>query len=101
MRVGRRIWLFLVLWVCALTAEAYEAREVVNDIADLIENSTFYRNYRWVVTESSLRPFRGDARFQELVRRLHSDWQPDLSALRDGLRRPPPTLPTPDQYFTR
>ena len=72
------------------------------DIAiDLIESSTFYRNYRWVVTEPSLRPFRGDARFQELVRRLHADWQRDLTALREGLRRPPPTLPTPDQYFTR
>ncbi|MBI4893825.1 MAG: tetratricopeptide repeat protein [Acidobacteria bacterium] len=66
---------------------------------DEIFGSPYYRNYRWVVTEPSLRPFRGDRRFQSLVRGLYDDWNRNLTALRAGLHHPPPALPSPDQYF--
>jgi TolB-like protein/tetratricopeptide (TPR) repeat protein/tRNA A-37 threonylcarbamoyl transferase component Bud32 len=83
-------------WLLRAAALAGEKDSAI----DQIESSTFYRNYRWVVTEPSLRPFRKDPRFQDLVRRLYDEWQRNLAALRDGLHYPPPVLTTPDQYFS-
>ena len=67
---------------------------------DEIYGSPYYRNYRWVVTEPSLLRFRGDRRFQDLVRGLYDEWQRRLRVLQAGLRQPPPALPAPDEYFT-
>jgi len=68
---------------------------------DLLETSTFYRNYRWVVTEDSMAALRKDPRFQDLVRRLFKDWRRNLAAVESGLRHRPPAVPTPEEYFAR
>ena len=68
-------------------------------LLDQIEHWTNLSSYRWLIDQPLLRPYRSDPEFQELVRRLHRDWQQNLKEFATTVPVKPPTLPSPEQYF--
>jgi hypothetical protein len=83
------------IYFALLCALAGEKDLLVNEIA----NHTYYRNYRWLVSEPVLRTYRDYPPYRKLVRDLHEEWQRNLNQLSPALPLQPPKLPDPDQYL--
>ena len=66
---------------------------------DQIEHWTNLSSYRWLINQPLLRPYRNDPEFQELTRRLHRDWQENVTEFGSTLPVKPPKLPSPEEYF--
>jgi TolB-like protein len=89
----RRRWEAFIQ-LCAL---AGEKDLLVKEIA----NHTYVRNYRWVVGEPLLRPYRNHPPFQKLVRDLYAEWQQNLGDFGPSLPVQPPELPSPKEYLSQ
>jgi serine/threonine protein kinase/Flp pilus assembly protein TadD len=80
--------------LCALAGE----KEL---LVEEIKSHTYYRNYRWLVSEPVLRPYRNYPPYQKLVRDLHQEWQRNLTELGRYLPVQPIKLPHPDEYLSQ
>ena len=67
-------------------------------IADLVRHP-LSNNYRWLVSEPSLKRFRNEASFRMTLQDLYRQWQKDLSEIGPRLPAQPPQLPTPDEFL--
>ena len=66
---------------------------------DQIQHWTNVSSYRWLINQPLLRPYRNDPEFQELIRRLHRDWQENVKEFGSTVPVKPPRLPSPEEYF--
>jgi tetratricopeptide (TPR) repeat protein len=80
--------------LCALSGEK-------DLLVDQIENHTYVRNYRWVVSERLLRPYRNYPPYRNLVYALHDEWKRNLDLFGPSLPVQPQKLPGPDDYLSQ
>jgi hypothetical protein len=80
--------------LCAL---AGEKKLLVNQI----EKHSYIRNYRWLVSEPLVQPYRTDPAFQKLVHALYEEWLYNLREFGPTLPVQPPQLPSAEQYLSR
>lgn len=88
-----RFWDHLIL----LGAQIGQAAPTVQ----LIRESSFYNNYRYLISDRRLSPLRADPVFQALLFESYATWQRDLSRYGSKLPVAPPTLPSPTEFLAR
>ena len=66
-----------------------------------ISKHAYIRNYRWLVTQPLLRPYRDYPPFQKLVFELYAEWQRNLAEVGPSLPQKPPQLPSAVQYLSQ
>lgn len=83
---------FYVL-LCALAGEK-------DLLVEQIQKHSYIRNYRWLVREPLLKPYRTDPSFQKLVHALYEEWQRNLSEFGPSLPVEPPKQPSAEHYLS-
>lgn len=65
----------------------------------LIEDSTHFRNYRFLVTDPELRPLYSSARFQRLLESTYQSWVEFTKTYGQAAMARPPVLPAPGDFL--
>jgi tetratricopeptide (TPR) repeat protein len=63
-----------------------------NLLVDQIAKHAYVRNYRWLVSEPLIRPYRSDPAFQRLAHLLYDEWRQNLKEIGPLLPVQPPKL---------
>jgi TolB-like protein/tetratricopeptide (TPR) repeat protein len=64
-----------------------------------IDDSIYFRNYRFLVTEPGLRPLHSHPGFKRLLEQTYPHWQAALLDLGPSLSVQPPALPSPSEFL--
>jgi len=91
-KIGRRYRDESPILLCALSGDK-------DLLLKQIDNSAYFRNYRWLIGEPLLKPYRKYPHFQALARKLYEEWKTDLVELEASLPVSPSPLPAPQEYF--
>jgi len=67
----------------------------------LVRNSQYYRNYRWLISDPDMATLRDNLAFRHLLDELYERWQSDVAELGPSLPARPPKLPTPQSYLSQ
>ena len=82
-----------VVLLCALAGEK-------DLLISQISKHPYIRNYRWLVTQPLLRPYRDYPPFQKLVHELYAEWQRNLAEIGPTLPQKPAQLLSAAQYLS-
>jgi Flp pilus assembly protein TadD len=70
-------------------------------LVDRIAIHPYIRNYRWLVSERRLRPYRSYPPFQKLVHEIAQEWERNLRDFGPSLPVNPPKLPAAEEYLNQ
>jgi tetratricopeptide (TPR) repeat protein len=90
--MGRRYRDESPILLCALSGDK-------DLLLEQIANNASVRNYRWLIGEPLLRPYRKYPEFQALVRGLYKEWESNIVELQASLPASPSSLPAPQEYL--
>ncbi len=79
--------------LCSLAGERDTAMEVMR------QQTTYARSYRYLISDSTLRPLQTDPRFQVFLRERYEQWMRDVEQWALTLPVGPPALPDPDDLI--